>query len=394
MLKSLLKVNYLDKIKLLFKSIISDNRKKRNFIFIILLLFVSILSFYFVTNNEGFYSKPIAKITSITEKKENQTDGANGSVEKIKIQHIKAKIINGKLKGKELQFDNTTSFSQINDLNLKVKDEIFVSFTQGSNNEITDVKLLDLKRDKYLVYVTILFAMLILLIGGYKGFKSLTSVVINILIFSATIELFISGFNLIFISVAASILFIITSISLVGGINKKTLSAIIGTFAATIISMLIAIVVIESNHWNGIHFEEMNFLTHPPRPIFLIEILIGTLGAIIDIAISISSAINELYDTNPNIEKKVLISSGKSIGKDIMGTMSNTLVFAYISGSIPMILLLLRNGFSFSYLINISLSLEIARALTGSIGIVLSIPITIYVSVLLLKNNKIGDLSS
>ena len=59
-----------------------------------------------------------------------------------------------------------------------------------------------------------------------------------------------------------------------------------------------------------------------------------------DIAISISSSINEIYDKNPDIERKILIKSGMEIGKDIMGTMANTLVFAYISGSIPMILLL------------------------------------------------------
>jgi uncharacterized membrane protein len=110
-----------------------------------------------------------------------------------------------------------------------------------------------------------------------------------------------------------------------------------------------------------------------------------------DIAISISSSLKEIYDKNPQIERKMLINSGMEIGKDIMGTMANTLVFAYVSGSIPIILLLLRNGFPISYIININLSLEIVRALTGSIGIVLSIPITIYTSVMLLKSYKIGE---
>ena len=110
-----------------------------------------------------------------------------------------------------------------------------------------------------------------------------------------------------------------------------------------------------------------------------------------DIAISISSAIKELYDKNPNIERKALIKSSREIGQDIMGTMANTLVFAYLSGSIPTILLLLRNGMPITYIININLSLEFMRAIAGSIGIVLSIPITMYTSILILKNHKIGE---
>jgi uncharacterized membrane protein len=155
--------------------------------------------------------------------------------------------------------------------------------------------------------------------------------------------------------------------------------------------MLITMVVIWITKANGIHYEEMEFLTRPPEQIFIIEVLIGTLGGIMDIAITISSAIKELYDKNPDMGIKRMIQSGMEIGKDIMGTMANTLVFAYISGSIPMILLWLKNGIPIFNIINININLELIRAFTGSIGIVLSIPITLYISVLLLRNNKIGE---
>lgn len=238
-----------------------------------------------------------------------------------------------------------------------------------------------------MAYTIILFVVLILLVGGVKGFRSLASLAINILIFFVTLELILLGKHILLIAVTASILFIFVSISLITGISKKTLSAVIGTVAGTIFSMLVAALVIGLCHSNGIHYEEMEYI-HPPEKIFYTEILIGTLGAIIDIAISISSSINEIYDMNPDADKKSLINSGLEIGKDIMGTMANTLVFAYISGGIPMILLLLKNGFSIDYIINVNLSLEVIRAITGSIGVVLSIPITIYISVFILKNQK------
>lgn len=366
---------------------------KRNFIIALCLIIVSIFSLYFIWTNEIYYNKTIAKITSITEE-ESQTQDMNGKVEPIKKQRIKAIIMNGIHKGSEIQLQNTTSYSEAYDLNLKVKDEVFVAIQENANSKVGTYKILDVKRDKYAAYITIFFILLILLIGGYKGFKSLASLVINILIFSITVTLFLQGFSLILIASIASILFIIVSISIVSGVNKKTISAIVGTMAGTFVSMMITAVVIKITHSSGIHYEEMEFLTHPPEQIFFIEIMIGTLGAIMDIAISISSAINEIYDKNPNIEKKILIDSAKEIGKDIMGTMSNTLVFAYISGSIPMILLLLKNDFLFFYIIHINLSLEIIRALIGSIGIVISIPITIYTSVILLENHKIGEVTN
>lgn len=377
----------------LYRKIRNNNHNEHKLIFIaaVSIIIVCILTFAFISSNENFYNKPIAKIVSVTEK-DSQVENSNGQIEPVKNQLIKAVIMNGSNKGKEIQLQNTSSYSEVNDLNLKVNDEVFISIQENGSHQIISAKILDLKRDKYIVYIACLFILLILLIGGIKGFKSLMSVVINIIIFLIIIQLFLMGINLTLTAVIASLLFIVLSISIVCGINKKTLSAVIGTLAGTLISMLIAVIVIQVNHWSGVHFEEMEFLTHPPEQIFLMEILIGTLGGIMDIAISIASSIKEIYDKNPEIESKVLIKSGMEIGKDIMGTMANTLVFAYVSGSIPIILLLLRNGFPISYIININLSLEIIRAVTGSIGIVLSIPITIYTSVMIFKNQRIGEL--
>lgn len=106
-----------------------------------------------------------------------------------------------------------------------------------------------------------------------------------------------------------------------------------------------------------------------------------------DIAITISSSLKEICDNTPDIEKIALIKSGKEIGKDIMGTMTNTIAFAYFAGSMPSVLLWLKNGITLSYIVKIGINLEIIRALIGSIGIVLSIPISIAISILILKKN-------
>jgi len=373
------------------KTIKTDKISKKTLVIWVGLIIISLFSLYFITNNEDMYNKPIAKVITINEQESNK-ENADGKIEPIKNQKIQAIIMNGIYKGKNVELNNLTSFSQVNDLDLKINDEVFLSIEDNDKQEISSVKIIEFKRDKYIVYIINIFVALILLVGGAKGFRSLASVFVNIAIVFIIIGLFTKGYDLMVFSIIASILFVVLSILLVSGRNKKSFSAIVGTLIGTLVSMLIAGIVIRLNNWSGIHFEEMEFLTHPPEQIFFIELIIGTLGGIMDIAISISSAIKELYDKNPNIERKAIIKSSREIGQDIMGTMANTLVFAYLSGSIPTILLLLRNGMPITYIININISLEFMRAIVGSIGIVLSIPITIYTSILILKKHKIGEI--
>lgn len=364
--------------------------RKRKTVLCMGVIVISLLSLFFVLNNEALYTKPIGKIITIDEQKfDKKTD--NGKIEPMKQQKVQVIIINGIHKGETIELYNVTSFSKANDLDLKINDEVFLSIQENANKEISAVKIGELKRDKYIVYIMNIFIILILLVGGVKGARSLASLFVNLIISILIINLFTKGYYLIFFSIIASVAFIILSIIIVCGRNKKSIAAIAGTLAGTFVSMLIAGIVIKTNNWSGVHFEEMEFLTQPPETIFFIELMIGTLGAIMDIAITISSAVKELYDKNPKVERKVIIKSSREIGQDIMGTMDNTLVFAYLSGSIPTILLFLRDGVPITYILSFNLSLEYMRAIVGSIGIVLSIPITVYTSILILKNHKMGE---
>ncbi len=376
----------------LFNSIKANKRTRNAFIIAAGLIAASALGYYFVSSNEGYYQETIAKITSVTEIKGGQSQDINGNDQELYEQQITAVLMNGSHKGEEIRLKNSASFSQVYDLKFKVNDEVFVSITEAAGRKIVSSDIIDFKRDKYIAYIALLFILLILFIAGSKGLRSLLSVIVNIVIFSVAIEMYLNKFNLLLVAPIAGIFFIMISIPLVSGINKKTASAMIGTAAGTLLSMAITLAVIQINHSVGIYYENMEFIIGLDyEQIFIIEVLIGTLGGIMDIAISISSAMEEICGKNPGIERKVLIQSGLEIGKDIMGTMANTLFFAYISGSIPMILLCLLNGYSVFTIINFNLNLEIIRALTGSIGIVISIPVTLYVSVLLLNRTRIGE---
>ena len=365
--------------------------KKFNMLYLFLVL-ISIIILIFVNNNYSFYKKEIAKVVSVIENKTYDAEDLTGKKEIIYNQKIDAIIMNGQHKNQHILLDNTASYTGAYDNRYKIGDNIFVSISGTTdNNGFYSGIIEDAKRDNYVCLMIIVFTLLIVLVGKDKGFMSIISLIINILIFTFAIDFYLKGFNLMLVASIASFMFIIISLLLVSGYNKKTKAAIVGTLISTIISIAIALIVFKLCNSEGIRYEEMQFLTEPPYEIFMAEILIGSLGAIMDIAITMSSSIYELYSKNPQIENHKLIKSGLEIGKDIMGTMTNLLFFVYISGSIPMIILWLKNGMMINYVINVNLSLEMIRALTGSIGIVISIPITLYATIFFIKRSRISE---
>lgn len=164
---------------------------------------------------------------------------------------------------------------------------------------------------------------------------------------------------------------------LVTGWHMRTLVTIISALIGTFLCVSITHIIIKLTGGNGIKYETMTFLTLPPKDVFLASVLIGTLGAVMDVAITIASGMYEILQRTPTISMRRWALAGRNIGQDIMGTMTNILLFSYLSGSLPMFLIYLKNTNTITYTISMNWSLEVARAITGGIGIVLTIPITI-----------------
>ena len=348
---------------------------KKYFSYALALLLSLIFVYFLVQNDAPLYRQPLAKITAVT----NSHTGSDRSGTDLEItfqQTLTAIRLNGPQKGETLQLQNTASNAQVFNEYYEKGNQVFLKNGLSGAPEIAG-----LKRDASLIYIAALFSVVIVALGGDKGAKSLMSVIANLIIFAGVIYLYLNGVSLMVLAPISSVLFVVVSITLVAGVNQKSFSAIVGTLAGTFIAIGLAVLVIRFTGAKGVHYEEMEFLTRSPVEIFLFGLLVGTLGAIMDIAISISSAVSELVELNPRIERAALIRSGLTIGNDIVGTMANTLVFAYISGGVPTMLLYLFNGFSLSYLLSVILSLDIIRALVGSIGIVLSIPVTLFIAV-------------
>ena len=114
-------------------------------------------------------------------------------------------------------------------------------------------------------------------------------------------------------------------------------------------------------------------------------IIIGALGACMDVSMSIASALHELKEESPDISVKKMMKAGMNIGKDMMGTMTNTLILAYMGGSLVLVMLMTVTGDNFRHIINTEMLLEeILRAISGSFGLVTTIPFTTLVGSLMM----------
>ena len=353
-------------------------------IFYGILILVSLISIIFTYNNHTFYQDTIVKITKVKDEYITTEVMDYGYKEDIHNQTIQATILNGEYKGQTITIENEYYKGQTYSQKYHNNDEIFVSL-ETHNNKIRNTHIEGYKRDKYIVILITSFILIIVLIGHIKGFLSIISLIINIVLFNTIVYLNTKNISLPILSFIGAIIFSSICLFLVSGANKKTLSATISSIIGLTFTLLISMIVINITNYSGLRFENMELLTRPYEGIFISEIILGGLGAIMDISISISSSLSEMLQKAPKITSKQLIKSGFNIGRDIMSTMINVLFFTYICSVIPNLTILFRNGINLSSLINSYITLEMTRALIGAIGITLTIPISVYTTVLIYR---------
>lgn len=363
----------------------------RQWIVITLLAITCIASMVFVNHNAGLYGRTIAEVTDTkTVDTENVTD-IHDNKDTISTQTISGEILNGPYKGKKIDMSNEYSSSEAYDQKYEEGNEVFVSIDEDSLQEdgLTGA-IIDAKRDKYVLAAAWVFLFLLLIVGRKRGALSIVSLVVNAALMYFALDLYIANSDgtLLFICSGLVILFSIGSLLFLNGFNQKTYAAILSTLIGISVSLAIAYFVIQALQGNGLRYEEMQYLTRPYREVFMAGLFIGSLGAVMDVSITIASSLFGLYEKDAAITGKALWKSGMDIGKDVMGTLTSILFFVYAAGSIPSILLYLKNTSPLGFTLSMNLSLEIARALVGGIGIVLTIPISVYTTLFIINAKR------
>ena len=315
----------------------------------------------------------------------------------IRYQHLKIEILDGSHKGETMTIRHTIERIMPGYYIFKVGDKLLVRATED-NGKIETVKIQEKVRDTQVYLIVGLFVALLLIIGGIKGLKTLVSLVIAVtMIFFGYIPLIIKGVNPILASLGISISVVIITLIIISGKNIKTLVAIIGTSLGVIISGILAFIFGNLAHLTGLADDSSISLAYIPqfrsldyKGILFGTILIGAIGAIMDVAISIASALYEINDLDKNISKKNMIISGMNIGKDMMGSMSNTLILAYVGTTLHLIILFIVYRIRFTEIINLdSIATEIIRAMAGSIGLIITIPVTVVIGTAIYKKMKV-----
>lgn len=340
-------------------------------VILILLIIFSIISLIFIYNDDFLYKKEIIKVDSIKTVDTYEEYNELGLKEEYKVKEIVGTITNRENKGNKKVLKYEESYSSVVTDKFKVGDKLIIE-KNGTP---------ELKRDFYVALLVLIFINLIYIVGEFNGLLAVSTVLLNVSIFILGLDFYFRGINILLICVIESIIFSVLSLFIAGGINKKTISAVISVFVSTLIILIMTMSIAYLTNYKEINFNELNFLTVPPEDIIIPELLIGTLGAVMDVAITISSSIEELINKNKNISNKNLVKSSKEIGKDIMTTMSNVLFFTYLCGTLPIFVLAIRNGFSVINYISTNFSLEMSRFLVGSIGIILTIPVSTFISI-------------
>jgi len=265
------------------------------------------------------------------------------------------------------------------------------------------IQVISPERSTTLIVFVALFLILLCVIGGKQGTRSVIGLLFSLAaIIFILVPLTLADYPSILIAIIIGILITIVQITLIAGVNAKSLSAILGCIAGVLIAALFAFVAGHFAFISGYHTEHAgHLLAWGPdislSGIFISGVIIAAIGAITDTSMTIASAMEEVKLANPTISAAKLAKAGLNVGRDAMGTMSNTLILAFVGSSFSLILLITSmNTTWIQFINNNEIGIEVIQGIAGSIGIVLTVPITIFIaaklfSVSMTNKNKINS---
>lgn len=312
-------------------------------------------------------------------------------------QIVRVELTDGDHKGEVYSLTNNLSY--LYGTVLEVGDRVTVSFSL-TDGEVDNVVLSDYDRTVPVFVILLLFLLVTVFVGGKVGAKSLIGLAFTILcVFAILIPLLLGGApTLPAVLLLCSYVTIVEFIVL-DGLNKKTICAMLGTMSGVVFAMLFGQFACWICRIDGYkmyvaesHIEALLQIKQTQDPMASLQIgdllvggiLIAALGAVNDVAMSISSSMNELVTVNPELTRRQLLRSGMNIGHDMVGTMTNTLILALVGNGLVMMIYLASLTPSFKQLMSTAfLSVEMVQALASSIGVILAVPMSVVIGMLL-----------
>lgn len=357
-------------------------------IIVVLIILIMLSNVYVFAEDETITVK--AKVIGTGEVYDEEVGNVSS-----KYQDVEVKIIEGEYKDKVFKSKYMLSMSfDSNAFAYELKDGDIVQVGITKKGDEINVVIQTLVRYNYVILMIIAFFGIVILVGGIKGLKAIVALVATILaIWFITINCIYKGYSPILMSVITSVVVIFLTFVIIGGFKKKTVTAALGTAGGVLLAGVMAIIfgnLAKLSGWT----EEAAFLSMSTgtvvfnfRELLFAGIVIAALGACMDVGMSIASALDELKEKDPDITWKDLFKSGMNIGRDVIGTMTNTLILAYVGSSLTLILVFVALNFSIETIVNKEvIAMDIISAVAGSMGVIFTIPVTAVVYALFNKN--------
>lgn len=325
-----------------------------------------------------------AEVLSVTETENEIKEFAPGSLQ----YEVQLRIDSGSAEGTEATITHRTLNNPAFDIHPQEGDNIIV------RDENDTYAIVDYDRLPAMLFLLLGFAALLILFGGMTGLKALLVLLFAVLLIAKGLIAFIlfaPSHILLWTILIGAVITLATQL-IVNGRNVKSAGAIIGTIGGILVAGLLAVLAIHFTYLTGVSEEQAGMLKAlylkdvDFRELLFSGIVLGALGAVMDVAVSIASAQYEMKLLAPKTKFQTLVSSGLNVGRDVMGTMANTLVLAYIGGALPLILLIsAQPDIPLLHVMNLNMiATEVVRSLIGSIGLLCAIPITAYATAFLI----------
>jgi len=310
-----------------------------------------------------------------------------------------AEVRSGELKGEIIDAAQTLDyFTALNPRVVEPGDKVLL-YTIPDGMAENQWLLSDYQRSDQILALLAVFLVLVLLFGRWQGFNTILSLSLTCLaVFYVFVPAVLAGENIYVWAIVTCIYMTFMTLFIVNGVNRKSFAAILGCLAGVALAGILTVLMDQSMMLTGVLDENSVILygLKPDNPldlraIIFASIIIGAVGAIMDVSISIAAALAELKEKVPNIGFKELLQSGMTISRDIMGTMSNTLILAYIGGFMSGVLLMVAYNSSMLDLFNREMIVvECLQALVGSLGILMTLPFTSLICAVLFKGSGTG----
>lgn len=327
-----------------------------------------------------------AKVVEVVSEKEVHDEIIGNHI----VQELQAEIQNTARKGEIVRLDNDyTRFS--------VGDRFFLRYVSDTNGAEGSYRVIERDRRLILIGFLLVFVVVILVFGKKQGLRSLLSLAGSLFMLAyVLIPSLLKGVNPMLASTLIATIILCIAIYFTHGFKRESSVALLGTVAAVIITGVISVIAVKLCHFTGLGSEDAWYLSMNQniplnfKGLLLGGIMIGVLGVLDDIAVTQVSVVRELYSSAPHLSRLQIYKKSLRVGQEHVGALVNTLALAYTGASLPLLMLISApSAYPLSVTVNQEMfSVEIIRTIVGSIGLVLTVPITTLLAVYMLEHYR------